>query len=61
VISISVSDDGVGMPEKFELKDSPSLGLSLVHTLVEQLEGNLEILRDRGTTFRVTFPMGAGE
>jgi two-component sensor histidine kinase len=60
-VVISVSDDGVGMPSKIELKDSPSLGLALVHTLVEQLEGQLQILRDRGTTMRVTFPMGENE
>jgi PAS domain S-box-containing protein len=60
-ISISVSDNGIGMPEKIEFKDSPSLGLSLVHTLVEQLEGQLEILHGGGTTFRVTFPMGVDE
>jgi two-component sensor histidine kinase len=61
VISISVSDDGVGMPDVPELKSSSSLGLSLVHTLVDQLEGELEIVRERGTTFRVTFPLGANE
>jgi PAS domain S-box-containing protein len=61
VVSISVSDDGVGMSDKPEKKASPSLGLSLVHTLVEQLEGEIEIVRDRGTTFRITFPLGANE
>jgi two-component sensor histidine kinase len=61
VVSISVSDDGVGMPDKPEMKASPSLGLSLVHTLVDQLEGEIEIIRDRGTTFRITFPLGANE
>ena len=57
-IVFSVSDDGVGMSDKFDLKESSSLGLSLVFTLVEQLEGNVEILHGSGTTFRVTFPMG---
>jgi two-component sensor histidine kinase len=58
-IAFSVSDDGVGMPEDFDLKNSSSLGLSLVYTLVEQLEGEVEIVRDSGTRFRVTFPMGS--
>jgi PAS domain S-box-containing protein len=57
-ILLSVSDDGVGMPDKYELKDSLSLGLSLVYTLAEQLEGKVDIVRHGGTTFRVTFPMG---
>jgi PAS domain S-box-containing protein len=60
-VVFSVRDDGVGMSEVPELKDSPSLGLSLVHTLVEQLEGRIEIVRDAGTTFRVTFPMGVDQ
>jgi PAS domain S-box-containing protein len=60
-IALSVSDDGVGMPDNVDLKASTSLGLSLVYTLVDQLEGKLEIVRDRGTTFRVKFPMGANE
>jgi two-component sensor histidine kinase len=46
------------MPDKYELKDSLSLGLSLVYTLAEQLEGKVDIVRHGGTTFRVTFPMG---
>jgi PAS domain S-box-containing protein len=57
-VTISVSDNGTGMPENFDLNHSPSLGLSLVHTLVEQLEGHIDIVRDSGTTFRVAFPVG---
>jgi PAS domain S-box-containing protein len=57
-VIFSVVDDGVGMSEKFDLKESSSLGLSLVYTLVDQLEGRIEIFHDFGTTFRVTFPMG---
>jgi two-component sensor histidine kinase len=57
-VTFAVGDDGVGMPQDFDLKDSSSLGLSLVYTLVEQLEGEIEILRDSGTKFCVTFPMG---
>jgi two-component sensor histidine kinase len=59
MVAISVADNGIGMPANLDLKGSPSLGLSLVHTLVEQLEGRLEIVRGQGTRFQVTFPMGA--
>jgi two-component sensor histidine kinase len=58
-VVFSVSDDGIGMPHELEQKDSPSLGLSLVHTLVEQLEGSMDVVRDGGTAFRITFPMSA--
>jgi len=58
-IVLAVGDNGIGMSAAFDLKSSSSLGLSLVYTLVEQLEGRVEIFRDRGTTFQVSFPMGA--
>jgi PAS domain S-box-containing protein len=56
-IFFSVGDDGVGMPSGFDIDESTSLGMPLVHTLVEQLDGRLEIQSDAGTTFRVHFPM----
>jgi two-component sensor histidine kinase len=54
---LSVSDDGVGMPSDFSFAHSTSLGLSLVYTLVDQLDGALDIERDNGTMFRVHFAM----
>lgn len=53
---LSVSDDGVGLPNEFDLDKSASLGMHLIHNLVKgQLQGNLEIKRDGGTTFKITF------
>jgi two-component sensor histidine kinase len=31
--------------------------MQLVQTLVEQLDGQLEVLHDAGTTFRLRFPV----
>jgi PAS domain S-box-containing protein len=56
-VILSVSDDGIGMPADFSFENSTSLGLSLVYTLVDQLEGSLDIDRGKGTTFRVRVPM----
>ena len=59
-LTLSVTDDGVGMPIDFDIEKSNTLGMQLVSTLVEQLEGRLEISReDSGTTFRITFPTEA--
>ncbi|MBD1866054.1 AAA family ATPase [Cyanobacteria bacterium FACHB-471] len=59
-IELTIRDNGVGLPETVDWKYSQSLGLSLVHDLVvEQLEGNLTIERDHGTTFRIKFPQAA--
>ena len=41
---VTVDDDGVGLPEGFDLEGSSSLGLSIVRTLVEsELGGQLEL------------------
>jgi PAS domain S-box-containing protein len=52
---LSVSDNGTGIPEDLEIKDLDSLGLQLVTTLVEQLDGELELKRNNGTEFIIRF------
>ena len=50
-----ISDNGLGIPEDFNLEDSNSLGLQLVKTLVDQLGGEVELKRDSGTEFCIRF------
>jgi PAS domain S-box-containing protein len=57
-IVLKVSDNGVGFPENLDFRNTESLGLQLVITLVEQLTGSIELLRDRGTEFRITVRSG---
>ncbi|MGB9928116.1 MAG: sensor histidine kinase, partial [Methanosarcina sp.] len=52
---LKVSDNEIGIPESIDLKNPKSLGLQLVTTLVEQLEGELELKRNNGTEFIVKF------
>ncbi len=54
-LSLSVADDGVGLPAGFDANRTASLGMQLVVLLCEQLGGTLEIRRGRGTEFRVVF------
>jgi PAS domain S-box-containing protein len=49
--TLIVSDDGVGISEKIDLKNSDTLGLLLVGALVDQLDGTIELKRDNGTNF----------
>ena len=56
-LELVVGDDGVGMKSGFDPATSNSLGMQLVQTLVEQLDGQLEILHGAGTTFRIRFPL----
>lgn len=44
-------DDGVGIPESVDWRETPSLGLRLVNTLVDQLNGTIELDRNAGTHF----------
>ena len=52
---LEVSDTGVGFPSDIELGKTDSLGLQLVTSLTQQINGELELERSPGTTFRITF------
>ncbi|MDD4136566.1 MAG: PAS domain S-box protein, partial [Methanoregula sp.] len=47
-------DDGCGIPEGFDWKNSESLGLRLVNSLVDQLDGTIEKGTAGGTMFIIT-------
>jgi two-component sensor histidine kinase len=51
-----VRDDGIGFPSELDFRHSPSLGLQLVNTLTTQIDGTIDMTRDNGTTFSITFP-----
>ncbi|MEO6022911.1 MAG: ATP-binding protein, partial [Burkholderiales bacterium] len=68
-IEITVHDDGPGIPETVKARlfqpgmstkhgDHAGLGLSIVHTLVQEIRGQIEYSsdRDRGTTFHIWLP-----
>jgi len=52
---LTVSDNGVGIPENFDLGNTDSLGIQLITILVDQLDGELELKRDNGTEFTIRF------
>jgi PAS domain S-box-containing protein len=54
-ITLTVSDNGAGLPEQVDFRKSPSLGLTLINSLVEQLNGTIELDRRGGTTFTIAF------
>ena len=56
-VLLAVADDGVGIPDGADAGKVDSLGTQLVATLVEQLNGQIEIVRDAGTNCRITFPV----
>ena len=54
-LTLMVSDNGVGFSDDLDFRDTGSLGLQLVNTLVNQLEGTIELERSSGTAFKITF------
>ncbi len=56
-IKLSIHDDGVGLPDDIKLDGADSLGFSLIHTLVDQIQGKAKIKRNDGTEFLITFPL----
>jgi len=55
-IVLIVKDNGIGIPQNFDIKNSNSLGLKLVTVLSEnQLEGKITIKRKNGTIFKIQF------
>ncbi len=54
-ITISVQDDGNGIPESVSLENSKGFGLQLVNALAQQLDGTIWIERDAGTKVVLEF------
>jgi two-component sensor histidine kinase len=50
-----VQDNGIGLPSEIDITQPNSVGLSLVHDMVSQLEGNVQVDRSPGTTFTIQF------
>lgn len=53
--SLIISDNGVGLPESIDIENSESLGLKLVYSMVNQLNGSIEINTERGTRYKIIF------
>jgi PAS domain S-box-containing protein len=56
-IEVIVQDFGIGLPKNFDIETADSLGLSLVHTLTEQIDGELTIKSNGGTKILIIFEM----
>ncbi|MCF2148186.1 PAS domain S-box protein [Desmonostoc muscorum LEGE 12446] len=55
-IEMTIQDNGIGLPDNLDWRNTASLGLSLVYDLVtEQLEGDITLERNHGTVFKIQF------
>lgn len=50
---LTVADNGTGLPEGFDFKNTETLGLQLVNGLVNQLDGTIELDSSNGTRFKI--------
>jgi two-component sensor histidine kinase len=57
-IEIFVHDNGLGLPDAFDVNNPKTMGMDLVNGLVKnQLGGQIKVKRDNGTEFRIIFPL----
>lgn len=54
-IELIISDNGVGIPEDIDFSNTPSLGMLLVNDLVRQIDGQIDLKREGGTSFKIAF------
>ena len=60
-ITLSLKDDGIGIPDDVDIYKTDSLGLKLVRNLVQQqLKGDIQVKRDKGTGFIIEFKLANG-
>jgi PAS domain S-box-containing protein len=53
--TITISDNGCGFPENIDFRNTESLGLQLVISLVKQLDGEIKLNDNLGTEFIIKF------
>ncbi len=54
-VVLKVGDNGIGFPENLDFRNTKSLGMQLVTSLVTQLGGVIELDRGEGTSFNIAF------
>ena len=50
-----VKDNGIGFPEDLDYQNTDSLGLQMVNSLTDQIDGEIILERSSGTEFKITF------
>jgi PAS domain S-box-containing protein len=54
-ILLTISDNGIGLPQNFQIDEAETLGMQLMQALTSQLDGKLEVYNDNGTRFEIEF------
>ena len=54
-VTLTVTDNGVGLPEDIDVDEPKALGLQIINALVRQLHGTLRVVKQKGTAFIIEF------
>lgn len=54
-VTLIIKDNGIGLANEIDFRNTESLGLQLVVTLVEQIGGQIKLDNSNGTKFEITF------
>ena len=58
---LTVQDNGMGLPSEIDIYRSPSLGLTIVMTLIDQLAAEIRLSHQEGTRFDITMVLATKE
>jgi two-component sensor histidine kinase len=56
LVILSVADNGIGVPDDFSIQSKRSVGMWIVHELLQKLDADMTVLNDPGARFTITFP-----
>ncbi len=56
-IRLTVRDNGIGFPEGVDIAHTDTLGLQIISLLTDQLDGRVEVRRNGGTVFTLSFKL----
>jgi two-component sensor histidine kinase len=54
-LSLQIGDNGIGLPKEIDYRNTESLGLQLVVTLTDQLNGEITLDTTKGTKYTIIF------
>lgn len=57
ILRVEINDNGIGIPENIKFPSDKSLGFELIDSLMLQIDGEIELNRNGGTTFILTIPI----
>ena len=54
-LTLFFSDNGIGLPKDLDFQNSKTLGLQLINTLIDELDGTIKLEKRNGTKFKIIF------